>query len=100
MDDTHRRAAALLRIHRIKGKQMTINIYRHYKGGLYRRILNAPIFLEADLTPMVVYECISSNRIFTRPESEFKERFMRATRAECIRAKVYGDLTDDLLYKK
>jgi len=54
-----------------------VGVYRHYKGGLYR--VHSYGFLEATMTPVVIYESIEQNAdlpsgtYFVRPLEEFFE---------------------------
>ena len=46
-------------------------IYRHYKGGLYRKLYNAT--LEATLEPVVVYRSLKDDHVWVRPVVEWGE---------------------------
>ena len=46
-------------------------LYRHYKGGLYRKLYNAT--LEATLEPVVVYRSLKDDHVWVRPVVEWGE---------------------------
>jgi hypothetical protein len=50
-------------------------IYKHKKTNQLYLLLFQDVALEKDLTPMVVYLSISNCKIWTRPKTEFIERF-------------------------
>jgi hypothetical protein len=49
---------------------MTVQRYRHYKGGIYEHICEAT--LESDLTPLIVYRAPDGSE-WVRPKSVFFE---------------------------
>lgn len=48
--------------------------YQHYKGGFYHlHYIDAA--MESDGTPMAVYSCVKTGKVYVRPQSEFVEKF-------------------------
>lgn len=50
--------------------ELRLNIWRHVKTAATYRVLREGL-LEADKTPVVVYQSISSGEVWVRPKSEF-----------------------------
>lgn len=55
-----------------------MQIYQHYKGGLYGIVCHA--YLESTDEEMVVYFSIDNSKHWIRPLKEFNEKFKKFTK--------------------
>lgn len=61
----------------IGAKKFSYGCFQHLKSGGEYVVVVPAAKLEADGTPVVVYESVKDRQVWVRPESEFREKFAK-----------------------
>jgi hypothetical protein len=55
--------------------------YRHYKGGIYQREFDRPVYMHDTNTPLIIYRNVKTDRCYARSENEF---FGMVSHRKCV----------------